>query len=96
MSEETTTLQDLVKLALRVTTDAFDEEIGLYLNDCLAEMEALGVNTTDETDYQIQSAVIAYCKWKFGDADNKDEWERIYHTKLAQFQMMYTAGYANG
>ena len=84
----------LVKLALRVVTDAFDTEIQLYINDCISEMTALGV-IVDETDPQIQSAVIAYCKWKFGDNENKDAFEKIYHTKLAQFQMMYKAGYTD-
>lgn len=88
-----TTLQNLVKLSLRITTDAFNNEISMLIGDCLSEMEALGV-VVDETDFQIQSAVVAYCKWKFGDAENKDDFERIYHIKLAQFQMMYSSGYA--
>lgn len=85
---------ELVKLALRVVTDAFDTEIQLYINDCISEMSALGVIVNEE-DPQIQSAVIAYCKWKFGDNENKDDFERIYHIKLAQFQMMYKAGYTD-
>lgn len=93
-NEETSTLHDLVKLSLRIVTDAFDSEIDMLIGDCLSEMESLGVNVSDEDDFQIQSAVVAYCKWKFGDADNKDDFERIYHVKLAQFQMMYSSGYA--
>lgn len=88
---------ETVKLALRVVTDAFDSEINLLINDCLAEMESLGVNVYEvgTNDPQIQSAVIAYCKWRFGDAENKEQFEKIYHTKLAQFQMMYKSGYAD-
>lgn len=81
-----------VKLALRVVTDDFDDEIQLLIDDCRSEMENLGVTVYDlddeDNDPQIISAIIAYCKWRFGDADNKEEWEKIYHTKLAQFQMM--------
>ena len=91
-----TALKNLVKLALRITTDAFDSEIEMYIKDCVSEMSALGVNVYDIglEDFQIQSAIVAYCKWKFGDAENKDAFERIYHEKLGQFQMMYSSGYA--
>lgn len=87
---------EIVKLALRIITDAFDTEIQLLIDDCISEMEALGVHVYDMgfNDPQLQSAVIAYCKWRFGDSENKEQFERIYHTKLAQFQMMYIAGYA--
>ena len=90
-----TTLKSLVKLALRITTNAFDSEIEMLINDCISEMNALGVLVDDIgiEDFQIQSAVVAYCKWKFGDAENKDAFERIYHEKLGQFQMMYSSGY---
>lgn len=88
-----TTLLNLIKLSLRITTDAFNDELNMLIGDCLSEMESLGV-VTDENDFQIQSALVAYCKWKFGDAENKDDFERIYHIKLAQFQMMYSSGYA--
>lgn len=81
---------EIVKLALRIVTDDFDEEIQLLIDDCISEMEHLGVTVFEqgEDDPQIVSAIIAYCKWRFGDADNKTEWEKIYHTKLGQFQMM--------
>lgn len=88
---------ELVKLTLRIITDEFNDEIELLIADCLSEMEALGVKVNDvgKCDPQIKSAVIAYCKWKFGDADHKDDFERIYHEKLAQLMMMYSSGYAD-
>ena len=88
---------ELAKLALRIVTDAFDDEINLLINDCYFEMESLGIRIGDvgKEDPQIQSAVIAYCKWKFGDAENKDAFERIYHEKLGQLMMMYKAGYVS-
>lgn len=108
---------ELIKLALRIATDAFDDELQLYINDCCAEMTALGVvgitpdneatssaeesegssgegegseggGDTPEMDPQVQSALIAYCKWKFGFNDDADRWEKIYHTKLAQLKTM--------
>ena len=88
-------LVTIVKTALRVTTTAFDSEITLLVNDCLSEMRTMGilVDAMGLSDFQIQSTVIAYVKWRFGDADNKDDFERIYHTKLAQ--LMHTTNYVN-
>lgn len=84
---------ELVKTALRITSNAYDSEIALHINACLEEMSGLNVIIeTDEdnmpTSKQVQTAVIAYCKWQFGDADNKEQFEAIYHTKLAQLKTM--------
>lgn len=84
---------DMVKTALRISGDAFDDELGLLIEACLAEMAGLGVvvavdEAGDPTDTQTQLAVIAYCKWQFGDHDNAERWEAIYHTKLAQLKTM--------
>lgn len=83
----------LVKTALRITGEAFDAEIALLIDACIEEMRGLNVLVeTDETDTptstQVQTAVIAYCKWQFGDADTKTDWEAIYHTKLSQLKTM--------
>lgn len=80
---------DLIKLALRVTTNAFDDEIQLYIDDCIKSMHDLGVvaATSDSEDPQIFSAVMAYCKWKFGNNNDKDAWRAIYEAKLAELKM---------
>lgn len=84
----------IVKLALRITTEAFDTELNLLISDCLSELAMLGINaeptTVGETpvyDPQIQTTVIAYCKWKFGNNESKDDWQRIYHEKLGQLKV---------
>lgn len=79
----------LVKLALRIATTDFDNELNLYIADCLSELAGLGV-VYDSTnpDEQIKTAVIAYCKWHFGDNDTADRWRDIYHEKVKQFQTM--------
>ena len=85
-----------VKLALRISGTAFDDELNMLITACAAELERFGVNfyggsTSD--DPQIVSTVIAYCKWLFGDRDDKDTWREIYHMKLAQFKTM--SGYTD-
>ena len=84
---------DMVKTALRISGDAFDDEIELLIEACLDEMEGLGVviekdDAGDPKDAQTHMAVIAYCKWQFGDHDNAERWEKIYHTKLEQLKTM--------
>lgn len=88
----------LVKLALRITTTAFDDELNMLIDSCKKEMAAMNVtvavNTSGEpTDTQVKAAIVAYCKWQFGNHEDKDQWEQIYHTKLAQLKTM--TGYTN-
>lgn len=84
---------DKVKLALRIAGNAFDTELADLIAACLEEMEKLNViiELDDDgapTSPQVRTAIIAYCKWQFGDNDNKEQFEAIYHTKLAQLKTM--------
>lgn len=83
----------IVKTALRIAGDAFDAELEDLIAACIEEMSGLNVivDTDAEgvpTSSQVRTAIIAYCKWQFGDNDNKAEFEAIYHTKLAQLKTM--------
>ena len=84
-----------VKLALRISTNAFDSEIQNLIDAAILEMNKLGVtaSTDDTTDPQIISAVVAYCKWLFGESDEADRWRDIYHIKLGQLKAM--SGYTD-
>lgn len=79
-----------IKLALRITTDAVDEEIQTLIDAAIAEMRGLGVTASVEgsEDPQIVTAVVAYCKWQFGANEDADRWRDIYHNKLAQLKTM--------
>lgn len=83
----------IVKTALRIAGNAFDAELELLIAACIEEMSGLNVivDTDAEgvpTSSQVRTAIIAYCKWQFGDADNKADFEAIYHTKLSQLKTM--------
>lgn len=84
-----------IKLALRIATNAFDSEIQILIDAAIAEMAGLGVTaaTSTTTDPQIISAVIAYCKWQFGNNEDADRWRDIYHIKLGQLKTM--SGYTD-
>lgn len=83
-----------VKNALRITSEDFDAEICLLIVACLESLKALGVvvaldeTTGIPTSAQIRLAVIAYCKWQFGNNEDKDQWREIYDRKLAEMKMM--------
>lgn len=80
---------NMVKTALRVTTEAFDMEIQNYIDACIDEMQGLGVTAArqDSMDPQITTAVIAYCKWKFGQNAEADRWQRSYESMLGSLKM---------
>ena len=79
---------ELVKKALRGTKSAFDDELNMLINSCLQELEAMNVSVAEPYSEQVQAAVVAYCKWQFGFHEDKEQWEKIYHTKLAQLKTM--------
>lgn len=82
----------LVKLALRISTDAYDAELNMLITSCLDEMASMNAisysEASDPSSDQVKSAVVAYCKWMFGNNEDKEQWEKIYHTKLAQLKTM--------
>lgn len=84
-----------VKLALRISTNAFDTELQTLIDAAADEMKGLGVvvSTASSQDPQIISAIIAYCKWLFGNNEDADRWRDIYHIKLGQLKTM--SGYTD-
>ncbi len=75
------------KLALRITTAAFDSEINDLISAALADLGIAGVTTLTETDPLIIRAVITYCKANFGQPDDYDRFKRAYEEQKAQLQM---------
>ena len=86
---------EAIKTALRISTSAFDNEIQTLIDAAIMEMSGLGVTaaTSTTTDPQIISAVVAYCKWLFGNNEDADRWRDIYHIKLGQLKTM--SGYTD-
>lgn len=76
-----------VKLALRITTTAFDSEIKDLISAALADLGIAGVENAVETDPLIVRAVITYCKANFGEADEYDRLKAAYDEQKAQLQM---------
>ena len=74
-----------VKLALRVTTDVFDEEIGDLINAAVADLGIVGVTAASTTtDALLIRAITTYCKVHFGEPDEYDRLKASYDEQKAQ------------
>ncbi len=80
-------LIDDAKLALRVTTNAFDSEISDLINAAVADMGIAGVSNNDTTDPLVKRAVITYCRLNFGQPDDYDRLKASYDEQKAQLGM---------
>ena len=82
-----------VKMALRVSTTAFDNEISGLIDAALLDMGLAGVTNDDDTDALILRAVVTYCRLNFGQPDDYDRLKASYDEQKAQLGMAtgYTA-----
>lgn len=76
-----------VKLALRVSTDAFDSEITDLISAALSDMGLAGVENVDVSDPLVKRAVITYCRLNFGQPDDYDRLKSSYDEQKAQMGM---------
>lgn len=76
-----------VKLALRITTYAFDQEIADLIDAALRDLGVAGVTNDDITDPLIIRAVVTYCKCNFGQPDDYDRLKASYDEQKAQMSM---------
>ena len=60
-----------IKLALRIKSSAFDEEISDLIQSAEIDLKISGIINAKEDDPLIRQAIKTYCKANFG-LDNKD------------------------
>jgi hypothetical protein len=75
-----------IKLARRITTDAFDEEIRDLIEEAHADLGIAGVHGA-LNDPNIRRAVRTYCLLNFGQPDNYDKLKVAYDEQKAQLSM---------
>ena len=73
-----------VKLALRISTNAFDDEISDLISAALLDLGVAGVIMPEEMDAIVKLAVITYCRLHFGQPDDYDRLKRSYDEQKAQ------------
>lgn len=82
-----TTMRAAVKLALRVTTTAFDSEIDSLIDAAKLDLGVAGVVIPSTIDALVQTAVITYVRLRFGQPDDYDRLKRAYDEQKAQLSM---------
>lgn len=78
---------ELVKLALRITTDAFDNELTMLIEAAQTDLGIAGVVLPENLDPICQRAVTTYCKLHFGEPDDYDRLKASYDEQKAQLGM---------
>lgn len=78
---------DKVKLALRITTNAFDSELTSLIAAAKLDLGIAGVQVPTTLDDIVELAIITYCKCNFGEPDNYDRLKASYDEQKAQLSM---------
>ena len=88
---------DLVKKALRIMTDACDDELNILIEAACMDLGIAGViedaAITNSNDALIQRAIITYCKMNFGLPEDYDRLKSSYDEQKAQ--LATSTGYTN-
>lgn len=77
---------DDVKLALRVSTDAFDSELNDLIDSAELDLGIAGVSYA-EADALVKRAIITYVKLHFGEPDEYERLKASYDEQKAQMSM---------
>lgn len=75
---------DKVKTALRITTDAFDDELTDLIAAAQIDLQIAGVVIPAELDAIVKRAIVTYCKMNFGLPDDYDRLKKSYDEQKAQ------------
>lgn len=78
---------ELVKMALRITTDAFDDELTQLISSAVIDLGFGGMVdtiTVQNADSIVKQAIITYCKMNFGLPEDYDRLKRSYDEQKAQ------------
>lgn len=82
-----------VKLALRISTTAYDSELTYLIAAAQLDLGIAGVVLPAEMDEIVQKAIITYCKMSFGIPEEYDRLKKSYDEQKAQ--LITATGYTN-
>lgn len=82
-----------VKLALRIVTEAFDDELNDLIAAAQLDLGVAGVVLPTQLDAIVTQAIITYVKMHFGQPDDYDRLKRSYDEQKAQ--LVTCTGYTN-
>lgn len=73
-----------VKMALRITTTAYDAELTELIESAKLDMSIAGVVLPPTIDALVTRAIITYCKMSFGIPEDYDRLKASYDEQKAQ------------
>ena len=79
-------------MALRVTTNAYDNEINEYIESAKLDLKIAGVETAIP-DSLVSKAIMTYVRMSFGAPSNYDKLKASYDEQKAQ--LMNATGYTD-
>ena len=84
---------DKVRMGLRITTTAYNEELTDLIAAAEQDLGIAGVELPAELDEICVRAVITYCKMNFGLPDDYDRLKKSYDEQKAQ--LVTATGYTD-
>lgn len=84
---------DFVKESLRVTTSALDNELQTLILAAQQDLGVAGVVLPESLDSICKTAIVTYCKMRFGLPEDYDRLKKSYDEQKAQLSMC--TGYTN-
>lgn len=76
-----------VKLALRITTNAFDSELNALIQAAMKDLGIAGIDAeTLANDALVTQAIKTYVRMSFGSPSDYDRLKRSYDEQKAQMQ----------
>lgn len=75
---------DKVKMGLRITTTAYDEELTDLIEAAKSDLGIAGVVVPSTLDEIVSRAIITYCKVHFGLPEDADRLKASYDEQKAQ------------
>ena len=73
-----------VKMALRISTNAYNDELNSLIAAAQQDLGIAGVVIPDQIDDIVTRAIITYCKMSFGLPEDYDRLKRSYDEQKAQ------------
>lgn len=84
---------DKVKMGLRISTTAYDEELTDLITAAKLDLGIAGVEVPSTLDEIVTRAIITYCKMSFGLPEDYDRLKRSYDEQKAQ--LVTATGYTD-
>lgn len=75
---------DKTKMALRITTTAYDDELTDLIEAAKQDLGIAGVIVPSELDAIVTRAIITFCKMSFGLPEDYDRLKASYDEQKAQ------------